>query len=40
MSPTSRGIVTFARKCVKQDGSVAQEMEATLMYRRRPKPGA
>jgi acyl dehydratase len=35
-SKTDRGVVTFRRECVKQDGSVAQEMEATLMYRRRP----
>ncbi|WP_233853712.1 MaoC/PaaZ C-terminal domain-containing protein [Paraburkholderia sp. HD33-4] len=34
-SKTDRGIVTFERKCVKQDGSVAQEMKATLLYRRR-----
>jgi acyl dehydratase len=30
-----RGIVAFHRECVKQDGSIAQEMEAKLMYRRR-----
>lgn len=30
-----RGVVTFQRQCIKQDGSVAQEMTATLMYRRR-----
>ena len=34
-SKPDRGVVTFERKCVKQDGSVAQEMKATLMYRRR-----
>jgi acyl dehydratase len=34
-SKPDRGTVTFRRECVKQDGSVAQEMEATLMYRRR-----
>jgi acyl dehydratase len=33
----ARGIVKFQRKCVKQDGSICQEMEATLMYRRKPK---
>lgn len=33
-SKPDRGIVTFQRQCVKQDGSVAQEMTATLMYRR------
>ena len=32
-----RGVVTFERRCVKQDGAVAQEMKATLMYRRRPR---
>lgn len=31
-----RGVVTFQRQCVKQDGSVVQEMKATLMYKRRP----
>jgi acyl dehydratase len=31
-----RGIVVFRRECIKQDNSSAQEMEATLMYRRRP----
>ncbi len=35
-SKPDRGVITFARACVKQDGSKAQEMEATLMYRRRP----
>ncbi len=34
-SKPDRGIVTFERKCVKQDGTVAQEMRATLLYRRR-----
>lgn len=28
-----RGVVTFKREIKKQDGSVVQEMEATLMYR-------
>ena len=36
-SKTDRGVVSLLRKCVKQDGSVVQEMKATLMYRRRPK---
>ena len=36
-SKPDRGVVTFERRCVKQDGTVAQEMKATLMYRRRPK---
>lgn len=35
-SKPDRGVITFARRCIKQDGSVVQEMEATLMYRRRP----
>lgn len=34
-SRPDRGVVTFARKCLKQDGTIAQELEATLMYRRR-----
>ena len=25
-----RGVVTFERRCIKQDGTVAQEMKATL----------
>lgn len=36
-SKPDRGVVTFERRCIKQDGSVAQQMRATLMYRRRPK---
>ena len=36
-SKPDRGVVTFLRKCVKQDGSVVQEMKATLMYKRRPQ---
>jgi len=36
-SKPDRGIVTFERRCIKQDGTVAQQMEATLMYKRRPK---
>jgi acyl dehydratase len=36
-SKPDRGVVSFQRQCVKQDGSVAQEMTATLLYRRRPK---
>ena len=30
-----RGIVTLKREIKKQDGTVVQEMEATMMYRRR-----
>ena len=36
-SKPDRGVVTFQRQCVKQDGSVVQEMKATLMYKRRPQ---
>ena len=36
-SKPDRGVVTFERKCIKQDGSAVQEMKATLMYKRRPK---
>jgi acyl dehydratase len=36
-SKPDRGVVTFQRQCVKHDGTVAQEMKATLMYRRRLK---
>lgn len=36
-SKPDRGVIKFQRKCVKQDGTVAQEMVATLLYRRRPK---
>ncbi|HSW16887.1 MAG TPA: MaoC/PaaZ C-terminal domain-containing protein [Ramlibacter sp.] len=35
-SKSDRGVVSFQRQCVKQDGSVVQEMKATLMYKRRP----
>jgi acyl dehydratase len=35
-SKTDRGVVTFQRQCIKQDGTVAQEMTATFLYRRRP----
>ena len=36
-SKPDRGVITFLRQCVKQDGSVVQEMKAKLMYKRRPK---
>lgn len=36
-SKPDRGVITFERRCVKQDGAVAQEMRATILYRRRPK---
>ena len=35
-SKPDRGVVTFRRQCVKQDGTVVQEMKTTLMYKRRP----
>ena len=35
-SKPDRGVVTFERRCVKQDGTVAQEMVATILYKRRP----
>jgi acyl dehydratase len=34
---TDRGVVTFARECIKHDGTVAQEMTASYLYRRRPQ---
>jgi acyl dehydratase len=34
-SKPDRGVVTFERRCVKHDGTVAQEMIATMLYRRR-----
>jgi len=34
-SKPDRGVVTFQRQCIKQDGTVAQEMTAKLLYRRR-----
>lgn len=36
-SKPDRGVITFERRCVKQDGSTVQEMKATLMYKRRPQ---
>ncbi len=35
-SKPDRGVVTFERRCIKQDGTVAQEMKTTIMYKRRP----
>jgi acyl dehydratase len=35
-SKADRGVVTFDRRIVKQDGTVVQTMQTTLMYRRRP----
>jgi acyl dehydratase len=34
-SRPDRGVVVFRRECVNQHGAVVQDMEATLMYRRR-----
>jgi acyl dehydratase len=34
-SKPDRGVVTFERQCIKQNGSVAQQMKATILYRRR-----
>jgi acyl dehydratase len=36
-SKPDRGVVKFLRQCVKQDGTVAQEMKSTMLYRRRPQ---
>ncbi len=36
-SKPDRGVITFERRCVKHDGAIAQEMRATILYRRRPK---
>lgn len=35
-SKNDRGVVSLLRQIVKQDDTVAQEMTATLLYRRRP----
>jgi len=35
-SKPDRGVVSFERRCVKHDGTIAQEMRASIMYRRRP----
>jgi acyl dehydratase len=36
-SKRDRGVVTFKRQCVKQDGTIAQEMTSKYLYRKRPK---
>lgn len=36
-SKPDRGVVTLLREVIKQDGTVAQEMRSSFMYRRRPK---
>lgn len=35
-SKPDKGVITFERRCMKQDDTVVQEMRATLLYRRRP----
>ena len=35
-SKPDRGVVSFEHRCVKHDGTIAQEMRASIMYRRRP----
>ncbi|AHG64093.1 MaoC/PaaZ C-terminal domain-containing protein [Advenella mimigardefordensis] len=35
-SKKDRGVVTFLRECIKQDGMVAQEMTTKFLYKRRP----
>lgn len=35
-SKSDRGVVKFLRQCVKSDGTIAQEMKATMLFRRRP----
>ncbi|MOA64177.1 hypothetical protein D3C78_1901500 [compost metagenome] len=34
-SKQDRGVITFERRCINQHGAVVQQMEATLLYRRR-----
>lgn len=36
-SKPDRGVVVVQREVVKQDGTVAQEMRTSFLYRRRPK---
>ena len=35
-SKPDRGVITFERKVINQAGIAVQELEACLMYRRRP----
>ena len=35
-SKPDRGVIVLERKCIKQNGTVAQEMTATILYKRRP----
>ncbi len=36
-SKIDRGIITFQRRIAKQNGNIAQELTAKMLYRRRPK---
>ncbi|SAL71715.1 MaoC-like dehydratase [Caballeronia udeis] len=36
-SKGDKGVVTFTRQCVMHDGTIAQEMTAKYLYRKRPK---
>lgn len=36
-SKPDRGVIVVQREVIKQDGTVAQEMRTTFLYRRRPK---
>lgn len=35
-SKPDRGVVKLQRKCMKHDGTIAQTMQVTFMYKRRP----
>jgi acyl dehydratase len=37
-SKPDRGVITFQRKVINQSGVIVQELEASLMYKRRPQP--
>lgn len=37
-SKPDRGVIKFQRRFMKQDGTAVQEMETTILYRRRPSP--
>ena len=39
-SKPDRGVVKFKRRFMKHDGTAVQEMEATILYKRRPKAAA
>ena len=39
-SKPDRGVVKFRRRFMKHDGTAVQEMETTLLYRRRPNTAA